>query len=323
MDEDTYVRQGLMWKDAHWAYLHYIFETLGVDADLLLLGVPVTDEFSHQFMGLITPKDIDGNANPYFDDVTNDDVPDGRGAAREGFIRAAYNEADGTLALGRGLMGGDKATAFVTSDHGFAAQWWAVNVSKVLVDLGLQEREQSGNCRKAANDPGTTTPGDTLAKECHAGGTSQIYLNLAGRDPAVGNTPQVPADQYEAVRNQIIQAFQNLDDPNIPGQQQVVARVLKKEELRNVDGSDSLHPSRSGDVVVVFRPPYQTDAQTPGQLVAPSQFFGQHGYLPELVALNRNINMHGTFIAAGPGIKRDNDQVRGVRAIDVARRLRS
>jgi hypothetical protein len=84
----------------------------------------------------------------------------------------------------------------------------------------------------------------------------------------------------------------------------VVLRVMKKEELRHVDGSDSLHPNRSGDVVVVFRPPYQTDAQTPGQLVAPSQFFGQHGYLPDLVNLNRNINMHGTFIAAGPGIER-------------------
>ena len=68
---------------------------------------------------------------------------------------------------------------------------------------------------------------------------------------------------------------------------------MKKEELRNVDGTDSLHPSRSGDVVVVFRPPYQTDAQTPGQLVAPSQFFGQHGYLPNLVDLEQNINMHG------------------------------
>ena len=94
----------------------------------------------------------------------------------------------------------------------------------MLVDLGLQEREQSGNCRKAANDPGTTTPGDTLAKECHAGGTSQIYINLAGRDPATGNTPQVPAANYEAVRNQIIAAFQNMDDPNLPGHQQVVAQ---------------------------------------------------------------------------------------------------
>ncbi|MGH3838422.1 MAG: alkaline phosphatase family protein, partial [Pseudonocardiaceae bacterium] len=317
VDEDTYVEQGLQWKDAHWAYLHYIFETLDVKADLLLLGTPVTDEFSHQFMGLVTPTDIDGNPNPFYDDVTNDDIPDGRVAEREGYIRSAYIEADETLALGRELMGQNDTTVFVSSDHGFAPQWLAVNVSKVLVDLGLQEREQSGNCRKAANDPGTTTPGDTLAKECHAGGTSQIYINLAGRDPAAGNTPQVPAANYEAVRNQIITAFQNLDDPNLPGQQQVVERVMKKEELRNVDGTDALHPNRSGDVVVVFRPPYQTDAQTPGVLVAPSQFFGQHGYLPNLVNLARNVNMHGTFIAAGPGIRRQNP-VAGVRAIDLA-----
>jgi 2',3'-cyclic-nucleotide 2'-phosphodiesterase (5'-nucleotidase family)/predicted AlkP superfamily phosphohydrolase/phosphomutase len=311
VDEDTYVQQGLMWKDAHWAYLRYIFETLQVNPDLLLLGAPTTDEFSHQFMGLVTPKDIDGNANPYFDDVTNDNIPDGRVGVREGYIRAAYTEADGTLALGRSLMGGNKATTFVTSDHGFGPQWWAVNVSKVLVDLGLQGAEQTGNCRKAAS-------GQTLVKECHAGGTAQIYLNVAGRDPTAGNEPQVPAAQYETVRNQIIQAFQNLDDPNLPGQQRVVLKVFKKEDLRNVDGTDSLHPTRSGDVVVVFRPPYQTDAQTPGQLVAPSQFFGQHGYLPDLVDLKHNINMHGTFIASGPGIERSNDPVRGVRAIDVA-----
>jgi 2',3'-cyclic-nucleotide 2'-phosphodiesterase (5'-nucleotidase family)/predicted AlkP superfamily phosphohydrolase/phosphomutase len=318
VDEDTYVEQGLMWKDAHWAYLRYIFEELDVEPDLLLLGTPVTDEFSHQFMGLVTPKDIDGNPNPFFDDVTNDNVPDGRVDEREGYIRASYEEADTTLALGRELMGKEDTTVFASSDHGFAPQWLAVNVSKVLVDLGLQEREQSGNCRKAANDPGTTTPGDTLAKECHAGGTSQIYINLAGRDPAAGNTPQVPSDQYEAVRNQIVAAFQNLDDPNIPGKQQVVARVLKKEQLRNVDGTDALHPNRSGDVVVAFRPPYQTDAQTPGQLVAPSQFFGQHGYLPDLVNLKRNVNMHATFIAAGPGVERSRKPIRGVRAIDVA-----
>ena len=209
----------------------------------------------------------------------------------------------------------------MSSDHGFAPQWYAVNVSKVLVDLGLQEREQSGNCRKAANDPSppapANTPGDTLAKECHAGGTSQIYINLAGRDPAAGNTPQVPAANYEAVRNQIISAFKNLKDPANPGAK-VVAKVFKKEELRNVDGTDALHPNRSGDVVVVFHPPYQTDAQTPGQTIAFSQFFGQHGYTPDLVKLKRNVNMHGTFIASGENIRETRREIRGVRAIDVA-----
>jgi 2',3'-cyclic-nucleotide 2'-phosphodiesterase (5'-nucleotidase family)/predicted AlkP superfamily phosphohydrolase/phosphomutase len=319
VDEDTYVEQGLMWKDAHWAYLRYILgpapEGLGIKPDLALVGAPTTDEFQHQFTALVTKTDIDGKPNPYYDDITNDDIPDGRVAIREGYIRSAYEEADNTLALARELIG-QPATTFVSSDHGFAPQWYAVNISKVLVDIGLQEREQSSNCRKAANDPGTTTPGDTLAKECHAGGTSQIYINLAGRDPAAGNTPQVPAGDYEATRNKIIEAFENLDDPNLPGQQQVVLKVMKKEELSNVDGTNALHPNRSGDVVVVLRPPYQTDAQTPGQLVAPSQFFGQHGYLPDLVNLKNNINMHATFIAAGPGIGRGS--VKDVQQIDLA-----
>ncbi|MGQ0671118.1 MAG: alkaline phosphatase family protein, partial [Actinomycetota bacterium] len=311
VDEDTYVEQGLMWKDAHFAYLGYIFNTLGVEPDLLMLGNPITDEFSHQFMALVTPTDIDGNPNPFFDDVTNDDVPAGRVAIREGYIRSAYEEADATLALGRELMD-DHATVFASSDHGFAPQWLAVNVSKVLVDLGLQGAEQTGNCRKAAS-------GSTLAKECHAGGTSQIYINLAGRDPVGAgniNLPQVPATDYETVRTQIIDAFENLTDPANPGAT-VVDAVFKKEELRNVDGSDSLHPNRSGDVVVVFRPPYQTDAATPGQVVAPSQFFGQHGYLPDLVDLEDNVNMHAMFLASGPDI-REQDPLADIRAIDLA-----
>jgi len=307
VDEDTYVEQGLMWKDAHWAYLNYIFNDLGVEPDLLFLGNPVTDEFQHQFTALYTPTDMDGNPNPYFDDLTNDDIPDGRIEIREDYVRSAYEEADGTLALGRSLMG-DGTTVFASSDHGFAPQWYAVNVSEALEGLGYGP-EQSSNCRAVAA---------TLVKECHAGGTVQFYIDLAGRDPGgATNAPQVAAGDYETVRNNLINYFTNLDDPNLPGTQQVVAAVFKKEQLRNVDGTDSLHPSRSGDVVVVFRPPYQTDAATPNTLIAFSQFFGQHGYLPNLVDLPHNVNMHGTFVASGPGIIHQ-DPVAGVRAIDLA-----
>jgi len=190
----------------------------------------------------------------------------------------------------------DDTTVFASSDHGFAPQWRAVNVSKVLADIGLAT-EQTSNCRAAATDK---------AKECHAGGTAQIYINPA----------RVPAADYEAVRNQIINAFQNLTDPENPGKQ-VVDAIFKKEELRNVQGPDALHPNRSGDVVVVFRPPYQTDASTPGQTIAFSQFFGQHGYLPDLVDLENNVNLHAAFVAAGPGIRKQGP-VPGVRAIDLA-----
>ena len=306
IDEDTYVEQGLKWSDFHWPALEYILKVVQPGTDLLMLGNPGTDEFSHQFLGLTVPVDMDGNPNPYYDDLTNDDVPDGRVAIREGYLRAAYHEADQTLALGRSLMGEARTTVVATSDHGFAAQWYAVNSSKALEDLGYGPEQ--GNCRAVAA---------TLVKECHAGGTVQLYIDLAGRDPATGNAPQVAATDYEKVRQDLVDYFSDLDDPNLPGKQQVVEKVLLKEQLRDVDGSDSLHPSRSGDVVVVFRPPYQSDAATPGKLVAFSQFFGQHGYLPELVDLDASVNMHGTFVAAGPGI-RQRDPVKGVRAVDVA-----
>ncbi len=298
IDEETYVQQGEMWSNFHWPALQYILTVVQPDTDLLFLGNPVTDEFSHQFMGLVTPTDMDGDPNPYFDDLTNDDIPDGRLEIREGFIRAAYSEADATLALGRELMGAN-ATVFASSDHGFAPQWYAVNAPKVLTDAGLQSPEQPSNCRAAVG-------GVNLAKACWAGGTAQFYINPA----------EVSAANYETVRQQIIDAFANLSDPVNPGKQVVLA-IYRKEELRNIDGSDSLHPNRSGDVVVVLRPPYQFDAATPGQRIAFSQFFGQHGYLPELVDLAHNVNMHGTFVAAGPGIL-PQGPVAGVRAVDLA-----
>jgi 2',3'-cyclic-nucleotide 2'-phosphodiesterase (5'-nucleotidase family) len=310
VDEDTYVEQGLMWKDAHWAYLGYIFNTLGVRPDALFLGVPVTDEFSHQFMALVTRTDMDGRPNPYFDNVDGAGPRDGRLRIRKGYIRSAYIEANDTLALGRKLMGKKDTTVFASSDHGFAPQWLAVNARKVLFDakvhnpvdntdvsLHASGATATSNCAAAATD---------LAKACWAGGTAQIYVN-----------PTLPTGiTYEAVRTAAVQAFQALVDSEVPDRQ-VVDRIMKKEELRNVDGTDALHPNRSGDVVVVTRPPYQFDAATAGVAIKFSQFFGQHGYLPNLVNLKRNVNMHGTFVASGPGIT-DRDDVKGVRAIDVA-----
>jgi hypothetical protein len=146
-----------------------------------------------------------------------------------------------------------------SSDHGFGAAWEAINAGKVLTDIGLQPSEQPGNCRLDAAAATTTK-----AKACYAGGTAQIYLNLAGRDqPGL-----VPLADYDKVRDQIIAAFEGLQDPRAPGRK-VILDVLKKEELTDVDGSDSQHPTRSGDVVVVARPPYQFDAATPGVTIAP------------------------------------------------------
>ena len=92
---------------------------------------------------------------------------------------------------------------------------------------------------------------------------------------------------------------------------------MNKEELRNVDGSDSLHPNRSGDVVVILRPPYQSDAGTPDQTIALSHFFGQHGYEPNWSTSRTTSTCTRPSCWAGPGIKK-KDGIQGLRAIDIA-----
>ncbi len=317
VDAATYVEQGLMWKNAIDAYLHYILGTepvktvdggtvpgMGYKPDLLLLGTATTDEFQHMFLGLESPS-VNGIDNPYYNTYTSYGqviTP----ALADNYLKAAYTEADETLAVGRTLIGGNPTT-FATSDHGFAAQWLAVNANKVLFDAGLTTTEVASNCKTTNQQIDVPTSSGTKkvyvdsAKACVAGGTAQIYVNPD--ITLLGKT-------YAGVRTAIADAFQALGP-------QVVLKVLMKEDLRNVDGVDALHPNRSGDVVVVLKPPYQFDAATKGQTIAPSQFFGQHGYLPDTVDLANNVNMHATFVAAGPGI-RHQGPVKDVRAIDVA-----
>ena len=314
VSEETYVDQGLYWKTAHLPMLDYIAERY--QPDLLLLGMPTTDEFQHQFLGLVSQKLPGGAPNPAFDDVDLNGVPDGRVAARERFIRTAYEEADEVLTHARELMGKDPAT-FVGSDHGFAPQFLGVDASQPLVELGLLSRAQTSNCRPAT--------GETIgkAKACWAGGAVQIYLNVAGRDPAGGGFTQVAAADVAATVAAIKAKFQGLADPNDwtrdgqPEGWKVIDRVFTKAEARHIPNgpsstTDMAHPTRTGDVVAFSFPPYQFDAATPGTLVAPSQFFGQHGYVPDVVDLAANINMRATFLAGGGPIAKGEVDARSI-----------
>ncbi len=314
VSEDTYVEQGLYWETAHHPMLEYVVKKY--QPDLLLAGYPITDEFQHQFLGLVTPK-LPGNIdNPAYDDVQVNGTPDGRVAARQAYLDQAYAGADATLGLARRLMGKDPTT-FVASDHGFAPQFLAIDASKVLVDLGLLSRPQTSNCRPAA--------GETIgkAKACWAGGTVQIYLNLAGRDPVGGGLQQVAAADEAATVAQIRAAFEALVDSNDwtgdgqPEGWDLVDRTYTKAEARyipNGPGStaDMAHPTRTGDLVVFSTPPYQFDAATPGTLVALSAFFGQHGYVPDVQDLAANTSMRATFLAGGTGIAKGKVEARTI-----------
>jgi 2',3'-cyclic-nucleotide 2'-phosphodiesterase (5'-nucleotidase family)/predicted AlkP superfamily phosphohydrolase/phosphomutase len=318
VSEETYVEQGLYWEACYQPLMQYIIQKY--QPDLVMAGFSETDEFQHQFLGLVTPTLPGGQPNPAYDSVMVNGVKDGRVAQREGFLRSAYQGADQTLGLIRSLMGKNTST-FVASDHGFGVQFLAIDASKVLVDLGLLSKPQTSNCRLPV--------GETIgkAKACWAGGTVQIYLNVAGRDAAGGGLQQVPAASVDSTVSAVKAAYAALSDPNDwtgdgqPEGWKVIDRMYTKAESRYIPNgpnstADMANPTRTGDLVVFSYPPYQFDAATPGTLIARSAFFGQHGYVPDVQDLAGNTNMRATFIAAGetitPGVTSN------VRTIDLA-----
>jgi 2',3'-cyclic-nucleotide 2'-phosphodiesterase (5'-nucleotidase family) len=320
VSEETYVEQGLYWEKSYHPIIKYVLDTY--KPDLALVGYPVTDEFQHQFLGLVTKTLPGGDPNPAYDDVQVNGTPDGRVKQREGFIRRSYKGSDATMRLAQDHLGRrHDLTTFVSSDHGFAPQFLAIDASKVLVDLGLLSTPQTGNCRPAT--------GETIgkAKACWAGGAVQIYLNLADRDPVVAGLQQVPAVDETKEVERIKAAYLAVTDPNdwtgdgAPEGWKVMDRAYTKAEARyipNGEGStaDMSHPTRTGDVVAFSYPPYQFDAATPGTGVALSAFFGQHGYVPDVQDLENNINMRATFLAGGDRIGRGTRD--DVRTIDLA-----
>ena len=319
VSEETYVQQQQYWETSYHPLIKYVLDTY--KPDLALVGYPGTDEIQHQFLGLVTKKLPNGAKNPAYDDVEVNGTPDNRVKQREAFIREAYEGADATMRLAQEHMHHHGLDTFVSSDHGFAPQFLAIDGSKPLVDLGLLSRPQTSNCRTAV--------GETIgkAKACWAGGALQIYLNLTGRDPAGGGLQQIPATEEAATVAKIKAAYEALEDPNDwtgdnqPEGWDVIDRVFTKAQARYIPNganstADMAHPTRTGDVVAFSFPPYQFDAQTPGTLIARSQFFGQHGYVPDVQDLDSNTNMRATFLAQGPEI--EGGRKRDVRSIDLA-----
>jgi 2',3'-cyclic-nucleotide 2'-phosphodiesterase (5'-nucleotidase family) len=325
VSEETYIQQQQYWETAYHPLIKYVLEKY--KPDVALVGYPGTDEIQHQFLGLITRKLPNGADNPAYDDVEVNGTPDHRVRQRKAFVREAYEGSDATMRLAQKYMHDRDLNTFVSSDHGFAPQFAAIDASKVLVDLGLLSRPQAGNCRFNLNP--ALGPVETIgrAKACYAGGALQVYLNLVGRDPANPAIQQVPAAEEAATVARIRAAFEALQDPNDwtgdgqPEGWKVIDRTFTKAEARHIPNganstADMAHPTRTGDLVVFSYPPYQFDAATPGTLIARSQFFGQHGYVPDVQELKSNTNMRATFLAGGPAIK--DGKVRGVRSIDLA-----
>jgi len=72
--------------------------------------------------GLVTPTDIDGAPNPYYDDLEGNGTPDGRIASAKAISAARIRSR---CQAGAGAILSSNATVFAASDHGFAPQWYA------------------------------------------------------------------------------------------------------------------------------------------------------------------------------------------------------
>ena len=143
-------------------------------------------------------------------------------------------------------MGGNPTT-FAGSDHGFGA---AVLRGQREQGAERRDRPHHGRHRRLAAREQRATRSNCgaattdLAKACWAGGTIQIYVNTT-----------LPAGHRPTRRSARRSRTRSRTSPTRPTRaSRSILKIMNKEELRNVDGSDSLHPNRSGDVVVVLTP---------------------------------------------------------------------
>ena len=272
-----------MWKDAHFAYLRYIFERSLDGArqpDLLHARQP-----GHRRVPAPVPRAAPCRrtwtaTRTRTTTTCNDDGTRTTGSPiREGYIRAAYHGGR------RDARARPRADAAATRRHVRRAPTTASRRSgtrstpaRCSSDAGLQAREQIVATAAIARRAGGR-PGEGVLGRRHRADLRQP--RSAAIRPASSRRRST-----RPCATQIIAAFQNLTDPANPGKQ-VVLKIMQEGGAAQRRRHRLAASEPSGDVVVVLRPPYQFDAATPGQTIAFSQFFGQHGYLPDLVDLDR------------------------------------
>jgi 2',3'-cyclic-nucleotide 2'-phosphodiesterase (5'-nucleotidase family) len=305
IDAATFVAQGTTgaWQTVDAA--RFVVDDLGVQPDLLLLGSSFPAAVSRQFLGV--QASMAGSAATPTSDIGSVDS--------DAFLRDSYAMADQLLAVGQELLGPEATTLF-TSPGGLAPSTFGVNAGQVLAEAGLAEVGQPENCvpGPVSEPPGTPDPEalpvGPAVKACWSGGTAHIYINLDGREAA----GSVAEDALRATQDAVVEAFTALRDPERPDDP-VVAGFLLKEDLRDVAGTDALHPSRSGDVVIVLLPPYRFADDTAGAAIAPVAPAAVGGYLIQAEP-EADQAATGLFLAAGPEIAA-GAQV-AARSIDVA-----
>ena len=157
----------------------------------------------------------------------------GQGFPLKDALLHSYKNADRIVGrvlerLERGDFGPD-CLLLVVSDHGFSTFRRQVNLNNALYDLGFLKFKDGEDLETVLKRPSKERDllmrVDWTRTQAYSLGLGEVFINLKGREPR----GIVPADQYDAVVEQVRQALMGLHDPKDGAR--VVTSVSRRDEL--------------------------------------------------------------------------------------------
>ena len=196
------------------------------DRDAVFLKWHFLDHIQHSIWGHFDPVSAFYNAD--------------EAAEYEEVMRRSYEIADGMIGELLPLL--DKGvTVVVVSDHGHTPHLRAMSLNNLLAEKGLIVWEP--------NADGVADIDWSQTKAFGGPALGHIRVNLQGRDPE----GIVPPEEYEQVRDSIIQTLLSYQDPDT-GQYPVAAAITRENAV-----SFGMWGDRVGDVVYLMAAGYTGD----------------------------------------------------------------
>ncbi|MBT2640534.1 alkaline phosphatase family protein [Bacillus sp. ISL-39] len=279
--------------------------------DLLMFYAPQIDHQEHKYL-LTDPRQPDYS-------------PEKSRKYME-YIEWSYKVADKVVGKTVNSLDGNDHLLIV-SDHGMEPAHSALEPNKVLKDNGLLVLDSDGKIDLKRSK----------AIAVPSGSAAHVYINLKSRE----KHGIVPEDNYEQVRNEIIQAFKgirvnrNENGPVIKHQLREIwnstvnlsftgvkentkeligyltnANVHPYQDIKKISHRKKSKERNAGDVLLMAAPGYIM-GQGESHIVKPTPEFGTHGGNP-----NRE-KLRAVFMATGPEIP-NGKQIDPVSNLDIA-----
>ena len=267
---------------------------------LCLLHYHLMDSVNHRFLGYLDPN------FPFYDEEKAD--------LAWKYMTEAYRIVDEFVGLLVHSCTTSDTLIILVSDHAAVPAWRVVNIRKILVDEGLLSYRR-------VNDHYLVDWSRTYVFPWIE--PLMMWINMKNRDPQ----GIVESEDYESIREQVIDILQGLKDPDT--NERITTVTITREESVNIGMGDE----RTGDVVYFLRPPYTiwhgplediltykaTDKHLKEDWVVKSQsrITGIHGYYLPNVKVGSFSNS-SILIMKGPGIKKGEKLKKPVYLMDIA-----